>query len=94
MRYKSNYMVVFGVIMIICRKMFIRLYSPKSMIFITMIISCLSELNSQNIAVKTNMLYDLTSSLNSGGEIKCKEAYSFSSINSEDGSGKFFREVL
>ncbi len=60
--------------------MFIRLYSPKSMIFITMIISCLSELNSQNIAVKTNMLYDLTSSLNIGGEIKCKEAYSFSSI--------------
>ncbi len=80
MRYKSNYIIVFGVIMIMYRKMFIRLYSPKSLIFIIMIISSLSKLNCQNIAVKTNVLYDLTSSLNIGGEIKCKDAYSFSSI--------------
>ena len=75
MRYKSNYIVVFDVIMIICRKMFVRLYSPKSLIFIMMIISFLSKLNCQNIAVKTNVLYDLTSSLNIGGEIKCKICY-------------------
>ena len=37
-------------------------------------------MNCQNIAVKSNVLYDLTSSLNIGGEIKCNDTYSISSI--------------
>lgn len=80
MRYKSNYMIVSDIIMTICRKMFILFCNPKIFIIIILIVSPLLKLNCQNIAVKTNLLYDLTSSLNIGGEIKCKDAYSFSSI--------------
>ena len=80
MRYKSNYTVVFHVIMLICHEVFIWLCSLKSIIIAILIISSLCKLNCQNIAVKTNVLYDLTSSLNIGGEIKCKGAYSISSI--------------
>lgn len=45
-----------------------------------LIVSSCLRLHSQDIAVKSNMLYNLTSSLSLGGEIKCNEAYSVSSI--------------
>ncbi|WP_082073599.1 DUF3575 domain-containing protein [Bacteroides congonensis] len=41
-----------------------------------------SNLCGQNIAVKSNLLYDLTTSLNLGGEIRCDDTHTFSlSIN-------------
>lgn len=41
-----------------------------------------SNLHAQNIAVKSNLLYDLTSSLNIGGEIRCDDTHTFNlSIN-------------
>lgn len=41
-----------------------------------------SNLQAQSIAIKSNILYDLTTSLNIGGEIRCDNAHTFNfSIN-------------
>jgi len=63
-----------------CNKGILLFYKPKCLLFIVLIISVLQKMNCQNIAVKSNVLYDLTSSLNIGGEIKCNDTYSISSI--------------
>lgn len=56
------------------------LYRFKYLIFVVFVVGALPGLNCQNIAVKSNILYDLTTSLNIGGEIKYKDTYSISSI--------------
>lgn len=80
MQEKRNYKVAFCNIMNYCNKGILLFYKPKCLLFIVLIISVLQKKNCQNIAVKSNVLYDLTSSLNIGGEIKCNDTYSISSI--------------
>ena len=80
MQEKRNYKVAFCNIMNYCNKGILLFYKPKCLLFIVLIISVLQKMNCQNIAVKSNVLYDLTSSLNIGGEIKCNDTYSISSI--------------
>ena len=50
------------------------------LIFIGFILPA-SNLCGQNIAVKSNLLYDLTSSFNLGGEIRCDDTHTLSPGN-------------
>lgn len=56
-----------------------------ALIYKMIIFACflhVSNLYGQSIAVKSNLLYDLTSSLNIGGEIRCDDTHTFSlSVN-------------
>jgi Protein of unknown function (DUF3575). len=46
---------------------------------ILLVMCCLavSELRGQNIALKSNLLYDLTTSISIGGEIRCDDTHTF-----------------
>ena len=58
-------------------------YARYGLIF-TVFVCCLCTLNvhGQTIAIKSNLLYDITSTLNIGGEIRCNDTHTFNlSIN-------------
>lgn len=57
----------------------------EALIYRIIIFACFlyaPNLHGQSIAIKSNLLYDLTSSLNIGGEIRCDDTHTFSlSVN-------------
>lgn len=78
MQEERNEKYCFNIIRMIYNPDFYVLLRIKSILIIMLIVSSSLNLYSQNIAVKTNLLYDLTTSLNVGGEIRCNDTYSIS----------------
>lgn len=80
MEEKRNDIGLFGCILNNSKMSFSSFYRFGILMIMFLIINVFSELRCQNIAVKSNLLYDLTTSLSLGGEIRYNDTYSFSSL--------------